>query len=268
MELEVGKLYWISAADLHVNAAHQGGVHPATLRYLRENWKGHVNGDNRCQGLPGVLTVTPEHEILDGMHRHSVARELHGDRVQLLCLVTDTLTAPEKSGLYLDLNRTHARHAVDRFVNAALAGTDDPTYRPAAEIAHALNALGLRVAKNGPAETTLRCPTNLLKLHSIGGAPLVASAVTLCRATWPDDQDRFDGRIIEGVGRFLAAHENIDRAAFARKVSKTKCSSIVARARADRDARVDCDLGSGVPALIGRVVRSIYNRGRSTGKAT
>lgn len=256
-----GSINWIRARELWVNPNHQGGEHPGTLKYLRSEWKGSVNGDDRCNGLPQPLTATPEGELLDGLHTHKVATEKHGADVLLETYVTPQLSPAEKSARYLDINRVHKRRPIDRYRNAVIAGSEDETYSAAAFVDSALEAIGLSVSDNASG-STLACPAILMRIEGLGGAALCASAASLCRATWTDDPDRFDGRLIEGAARFLLTEEELDRKAFARKVSKTRAASVIAKARALKDADFRSDLGRTVPALAGHVMRDLYRRGR------
>jgi hypothetical protein len=257
------QVVWIPARSLHINPDHQGALHPGTLRYLRAEWKGFVNGDRRCQGLPGHLTVTPEGEILDGLHRHTVAKEKHGDDVLLEAYVTEALTPAEKSARYLDLTRVHGRRPIDRYWNAVRAGVADPTYAAAAEVEHALNSMGLSVGENVNA-TSLACPAALLRVEARGGAALCASTAGLCRATWGDDPDRYDGRVIEGVARFLDLHPQIDRESFVTKLSKYRVATVIARARSMKVGGLSSEFGASMPALVAHQVRELYNKNRRT----
>lgn len=263
-KVEPGGIYWIRCSKLWINENCQGREHPATLRFLRANWKGHADEQGRCH-LPDILKATPELECLDGRHRRKIAMEKHGDPL-VRVLITEHLTDAQKSAYYLDIAKVHARDAADIFRNAATAGEEDAGYAAYTETKRALETVGLHVDKNGSWQATIRCPKNVERIQRLGGSPLVVSAATLCRATWTNDRDRFDGRVLEGVALFLHAHPEIDREAFAHKVGKFKCSSVIGRAHAGREAKLKSDLGSSLPALVGHAVREIYNRGRRSGR--
>jgi len=228
---------WIPLCNLVVNPAHQGGLHKGTLQKLTEKWAGTVTAGRLT--LPGIVTVTPQagtndlqgaFEVLDGLHRLTVAYGLYSPNTLVLCHIVWDITDAEKSAEYLDINTQHSRSPFDKFRNAVTAGAVRPEYAKYTELSDALFDAGYVVADSGGSKNTLRCPVALMHAYDNVGPEGVVTAVQFLASAYPSDPDRFDGAMIQGVTQVLLWFPEIDLLALRRKMSKCPCSSILTSA--------------------------------------
>lgn len=267
---------WIPLGRLTVLDEHQGRLYPATVKALRARWRG-VLSEGKVT-LPGAFQVVPvngsnlergQFHVADGRHRREVCRELYSPDAKVLCEITWHATDADRSALYLRVNNQHSRHPLDKYWQGVRAGQEHEEFANYAEIDQTLHAVGLHVGTE-MGHNSVRCPAALVATHARGGTALLANTLTLIRATWPDDQDRWIDAIVEGLGILLLRHgPEIDRDAFAKKLGKVTCKTVIGRARGSRDAwpsGVPMPFGKTVPAHVALVIRGIYDQGRRVGR--
>jgi hypothetical protein len=204
-----------------------------------------------------------------------VASEKYEQDTLVLCKVDWHPTDAGKDATYLDVNFTHNRHPGDRYQRAVGAGAVRSDYAKFTAIDQTIMSLGLRVDTDNTRDGlgVLRCPKSLERVYDLGeedrsdygpgsGAALLGQVLTIIATTWPTDEMRFDGRIVEGLGIFLQEVWP-DEVKLTRKIGKRTPAHYIARARDFQALKVRSpEFGQTVPALVAHLINEQYTSGR------
>jgi hypothetical protein len=192
--------------------------------------------------------------VIDGAHRLTALLKLGmGEWPVEVMLHLDCTDDKRASELFLRLNDRTLVSPLDRFRNQLQAGDLTAIGVNATVIKH-----GYRI---GPATTNniMACVKALTTTWGLDSGRSLDLALSVIQGAWGKSATGNDGKIIEGIGRFIHDYANIDSPALTTKLAKRAGGP----ARLIGDARnLNQTMGGSLPKQVQAIVAELYTRGR------
>lgn len=272
-EFSGGPTRFLAVGDLRVD---QSTEHPVQRSY-DARW-GDWIGDNLDRNKLGIVHVSLRKNggfyIIDGAHRVGAIRSKLGNNGTLVeCKVYEGLDRAAEADLFKAINGD--RRPVTTLDNFLVSVTAKDPVNSA--ILNIVQECGLNVSKSAGADGVLRA-VGALRSTFLGFAQhsrkttqnaepkpeLLRATLLLIKSAWGINQYAYDGNIIEGVGRLLAARwKAIDRSRMAQKLAPYPGGpkALLGTARGRKAL-----LGGSVAASVADVMLDAYNKGARSEK--
>jgi hypothetical protein len=239
---------------------------------------GHWIAENLDPNKLGIIHVSlrknGRYYAIDGQHRVNGLKERFGNNGTLVeCKVYEGLDRVGEAQMFHALNGLRRPvHTLDNFL-VSVTG-EDPVN---SAIVRILAEFGLCVTRNTAADGAVRAVGALRSVYlgfanqsrratsdAKPQADLLRATIGFIKAAWGTNTCAYDGSIIEGVGRLLAARwKVIDRELFAKKLAPYPGGpkALLGMARGRREL-----LGGTVALAVADLMIDVYNKGRRTDK--
>lgn len=248
-------LEWVPVAQCRVSPraqrdhTTQGAL--SRIEDIAANFDPDQFGTLTCSKRGGVYW------IIDGGHRWNALLKMGYQDQQVQAWVYHGLTEDEEADLFLALNNVRPVSAMDKFKVAVVAARPVET-----NIDTITRGLGLSIG--GSKVGKVSCVKALLKVYDFGGPKVLETTLRVLRDSYGDPG--FAGKIVEGIGMFVANYQNdFDEAQLVSKLSRKLggVNGLLGRAEQIRSSH-----GVGAPTGVAAAVVETYNQGRGGVKLT
>ncbi len=174
------------------------------------------------------------YNIIDGQHRVSAVRKLHGGReVMIRCKVYSGMTYEQEAELCYKLDKAKRRLSLSQSTNAlAESGMDAET----TEIRRLMNSAGFVWAlgqRHGGEYDVIATRAVINAYHFLGGTAF-SRMFRLLGDTWLGDPRSVMGPVLSGMALFLKTYgENLNDNTFANRMSSVDPDEIIRRGKLD-----------------------------------
>ncbi len=206
----------------------------------------------------GTLTVNLRdgvYWVIDGGHRYLAVIKWFGEgweTQELQCWTYHGLTEAEEADKFLALNDVKQVSIMDKFQQALVAGHETET-----DIDRVVRLAGLSI---GTGHESIGCVGAVSKTYAIGGPKVLATTLRVIRESYGNPG--FSSKVTEGVGKFVANHENVFSEDFlVQKLTAKKggVAGLVEEARL-----IQLRYGVSLATSVAAAVVETYNKGRGT----
>lgn len=247
----------IRADKLHVHPVAQRAIVKTHLDRIIKNLDLDKIGPIHC--VRYKINGRTEYWIVDGQHRIAALMamglgEWEVDVILHLAVKNDDGAC----NLFIGLNTKVAINQYALFHNEVVA-----EHEPALTVSRIYSEFKL-VPRCSAGNGNIRCFQACKRIVSKGGEDLLRSTFGIAISAWGRTEGAVDGHIVEGISRFLEAHQDCDLETFRTKLSKYPGgpTALIGNARGIRQIR---GVGSLANCLYEALV-GVYNTGRRTGK--
>lgn len=248
-------------------AVNELRIHPVAQRRLVQR---HLRRMMATLDLDAIGTIHVVHYpingelaywVIDGQHR-VVAIQQHGlGEWKVKAEIHECTDDSTASGLFIKLNRRAFVDAYDLFANEVTAG--EPAAVGVTEIC---SDLGLKIDRQGR-DGHVACVNSLRTLWMKDEGATLRETLELLIAAAGCTRAAMEGKLIEGVGRFLGSFNGqVDRGVLAGKLAKYPGGpgAILGNAKGLRRLSNNQSLSS----CVAEILVTLYNSGRRTGRLT
>ena len=224
----------LSTAILESGAAYQRKIDPRTVKKIVDEF------DPRLLEEIVVSFRGGRYHVVDGQHRISALKLMNGGADCVVpCKVANGLTYEQEASLYKRLDKCKKPLSIADSTRAAVEANDDPDVNAIKKILGRYGlewslSAGKHSGKNRIASA--RTPLNLyrdLELEEFD------KTIRLIKQTWDGDKNSLNMYILSGVALFVQTYgEEIDEAAFVRRLKKVDPAKIVSTGKADISTNV------------------------------
>lgn len=224
----------LSTGILFSGQPYQRKVNPRTVQKIVEEF------DPKLLDEVVVSFRAGRYNVVDGQHRIEALKQLDGGRDCVInCKVLYGLTYEQEAGLYKRLDACKKRLSIADSTRAAVEANDDPTVNA---IKKTLGRYGLEwslyAGQHGGKNRIVSART-LLNLYRDLDLGEFDKTIRLIKQTWGGDESSLNMYILSGVALFVQTYgEDIDEAAFARRLKKADPAKIVSSGKADISTNV------------------------------
>lgn len=235
--------------------------HPQVQRSLDKAWMGSIRDGfdpDKFRELYVVKAPGGKWWIFDGQHRHGAALEALGHDQKAPCRVWDAIPLERQAELFLDINKSKAVSALDKWRVRLLAKEEVPLKIEALLHRHKLHVSATR------AEGVVQAVAALESIWTRqGGEAVLGSVLSILAAAWGRAPEAYDGLILRGLAGVVHRFGDVivEKELAAKLARKGTPGGMVGKAK--NTAQV---MAKGAIRTMTELIVNIYNEKRRTSR--